>query len=65
MTRRQIKRLTGWAQKSKQVEWLRVNGVDHWVRADGYPSVPARVLSSIAAEPTRTRPNFEALRKAG
>jgi hypothetical protein len=36
-----ITQLTGRKQPRKQIQWLAMNGVKFWVRADGKPAVPA------------------------
>lgn len=65
LSREQLLDLTGYRQPRAQVEWLQKNGVLHWVRADGRPSVP---LSAITDPPVRVTgaaeftPNFDALR---
>ncbi|HEY1724001.1 MAG TPA: DUF4224 domain-containing protein [Steroidobacteraceae bacterium] len=61
LTREQLEELTGYRQPARQIGWLRKNGVQHFVRADGHPTVRA---DSIAPDrPTRTsiEPNFDAL----
>lgn len=53
--------LTGYRRASAQVRWLQLQGVPHWVRADGRPSVPR---SAIEAQPVaQQRPNWSALER--
>lgn len=64
LTRDQVVELTGYRMKSMQIQWLRNNGIRHFIARDGHP----RVLESDLTEPkskTRTRPDFEALRRLG
>lgn len=62
LTREQLLELTGYRQPGRQVAWLRKNGIEHYVRADGRPAVPA---AAIAPEPVggqgRVEPNFDAI----
>ena len=39
LTPEEVQRLTGFKQKSKQIEWLRANLIDFRVNALGYPIV--------------------------
>lgn len=56
----QLHELTGLTQSAAQVRWLRKNGIRHYIRADGRPSVPADAFTKPAAPPKR-EPNFEGL----
>lgn len=52
--------LTGYTQGAAQIRWLRKNGIQHTVRADGKPRVvPAALLPG--QQPVK-KPNFEAIR---
>lgn len=35
LTRQQLRRLTGYTQRKRQIEWLEKNGIKHFIRADG------------------------------
>lgn len=61
LTPDQLHELTGYTRKSAQVRWLRKNGVQHYVRADGRPSVPVDALGKPPDAP-RKGPNFDAIR---
>lgn len=39
LTPEQIVQLTGYRRPSKQIEWLKRNGVPYFVNAAGYPQV--------------------------
>ena len=59
----QLEELTGYVQPAAQIRWLRTNGVQHYVRADGRPVVPLSALDS--REPpakARVGPDFDAIR---
>lgn len=60
LTEDQLYELTGYTRKSAQVSWLRKNGIQHYVRADGRPSVPVTALGK--ADAPRKGPNFDAIR---
>lgn len=62
LTSEQLLQLTGYRQPAAQIRWLRRQGITHWVRADGHPSVPESALSGDRTE-LRARPNFAAIRK--
>ena len=54
----ELETLTGYVKPSKQIEWLKRNGVPHWVNAAGYPVVKAdqmdkRPVSAFALGPVR------------
>lgn len=61
LTPQQVFELTGYTQKSAQVRWLRKNGVQHYVRADGRASVPVGAIGKPSDAP-RKGPNFDAVR---
>jgi Domain of unknown function (DUF4224) len=61
LTPDQLHELTGYTRKSAQVRWLRKNGIQHYVRADGRPSVPVDVFTKPDA-PQKRQPNFDAVR---
>jgi hypothetical protein len=44
LTAAQLAELTGYVKPSKQIEWLRRNGVPHFVNAAGRPVVKADML---------------------
>ena len=44
LTAAQLHELTGYVKPSKQIEWLRANGVPHFVNAVGRPVVKADML---------------------
>lgn len=55
---KEMKRLTGYSQKSKQVDWLRSNLYLFEIDADGYPVVlKSHVLSRLGGV-TRSRPQI-------
>lgn len=61
LTPQQLYELTALTQGAAQIRWLRKNGIDHFVRADGKPRVlPAALLGR---ELPRPKPRFEALRQ--
>lgn len=45
LTREQLVELTGYVKAFKQIEWLRKNGVTHFVNAYGRPVVQSDALS--------------------
>lgn len=62
LTAEQLEELTGYRQPAAQIRWLQRQGITHWVRADGHPSVPESALAGERTE-LRARPNFAAIRK--
>jgi hypothetical protein len=42
-----IKTLTGRKNKTQQIEWLRNNGVQHYINMAGRPVVPKTAISGI------------------
>ena len=44
LTPADLRQLTGYTKPSKQIEWLRRNGVPHLVNARGHPVVRADLL---------------------
>ncbi len=44
LTADELRELSGYVMKSKQVAWLRKNGIHHYVRADGYAIVPRSAI---------------------
>lgn len=62
LTAEELVDLTGWKRASRQVAWLRKNGVKHYVRRGGRPCVPLDALAQPAtADPARPRPDFSKL----
>jgi Domain of unknown function (DUF4224) len=61
LTLDQLYELTGLTQAAAQVRWLRKNGIRHYIRADGRPSVPADAFAKPDA-PQKRQPNFDAVR---
>jgi hypothetical protein len=60
----ELERLTGSAQKSLQVEWLRSRRIRHYVNRRGEPVVAWRWLDGTAeVAALRKRPNFGSLPK--
>lgn len=53
--------LTGYRMKSRQIAWLRRNGIRFFVAKDGHPRVPRSAIEGAKA-PSPARPDFEALR---
>ena len=62
LSREEIYELTDYRQPSKQIAWLRKQGVRFMVAADGHPRVLRRDLEKPENQPSRT-PNLEALRR--
>lgn len=60
----QVRELTGLAQWAAQIRWLRRNGIQHYVRADGRPVVPVSSVSRTETQAARVEPDFAALRRA-
>lgn len=50
----QLRRMTGRAFKSKQIEWLRDNGVPFWISATGHPVVSKAVVEGRQEQPAPT-----------
>lgn len=44
LTPAEIRMLTGYKLPGKQAEWLRKNGVRHWIPATGRPVVPRSAI---------------------
>lgn len=66
LTNDEVARLTGFARSSKQVEWLRREGFEFRIAADGYPRIlRAHVFKLMGmAEATgrrRSVPDFSAV----
>lgn len=65
LTMTQLQELTGLSQSAAQVRWLQKNGIRHYVRADGRPSVTVAAIEGREGQAMqRARPNFAALHKA-
>lgn len=62
LSRDELYELTDYRRPSKQIAWLRKQGVRFMVAADGYPRVLRRDLETPANTPRNT-PNLEALRR--
>lgn len=44
-------RLTGFKPKSRQIEWLRQNGIPYWVNGTGHPVVARSSVEGRATAP--------------
>ncbi len=64
-----LRDLTGFSRPSKQIEWLRREGFEHRVGADGHPRVlKAHVMSLMGAVDNaqimrKSAPDFSSLKK--
>lgn len=61
LSRIDIERLTGYRRPTRQISWLRRNGLRFFIGADGYPRVPQANFEN----PTRQRfaePDFNSLK---
>lgn len=56
-----LRELTGYTQGAAQIRWLRKNGIQHTVRADGKPRVVPAALSPNQ-KPVPRGPNYDAIR---
>lgn len=68
LTNDQLAELTGFVRPSKQAEWLRREGFEFRVAADGHPRVlEAHVMKLMGVSDTvgkrKTSPDFTSLRK--
>lgn len=61
LTRAEVVDLTGLQRKSRQIRWLREQGIRHWVGADGHPRVPRAEIEGQPAQATSAKPDFSAL----
>ncbi len=57
--------LTGYRLAAYQVRWLQRQGITHWVRADGKPSVPRAAIEGRAVQPSAPEPDWSALARKG
>ena len=51
LTAAELEQLTGYVKPSKQIEWLRRNGVPHWVNAAGHPVVRSDLMDKQPVTP--------------
>ena len=51
-----VVRLTGYTRRSKQAEWLRANGVQFWINAQGEPIVPVSAINGSGQRATAEKP---------
>lgn len=61
LTDSEVKDMTGYGIKSKQIEYLRNNGLPHFISASGNPRVPRAILHSSPKQKARTGPRLEGL----
>lgn len=62
LSRGEVVKLTGYQRPSRQIAWLRKNGLRFFVGADGYPRVPRANLEIV--EKTRgSEPDFGSLKQ--
>lgn len=61
LTDEELRDLTGYQRPSKQIAWLKRNGVRFFVAADGHPRVLRAHLEGPRPQRT-TGPNLEAVR---
>lgn len=61
LTADELRELTGYTQGAAQIRWLRKNGIQHTVRADGKPRVIPAALSPNQ-KPLSRGPNYDAVR---
>lgn len=66
LTPDEVRELSGYRMKSKQVAWLQRNGIHHYIRADGRPMVPLAATDppKPGNEPKKFEPDFDAVRVA-
>lgn len=62
LTRDEIEQLTGYRRPTRQISWLRRNGLRFFVGADGYPRVPRANFENLA-KPRFAEPDFNSLEK--
>lgn len=65
LTPDQLRELTGYRMPAYQVRWLQRNGVRHFVRADGRPSVPVEAVTGPAAAEAARKPEWRAIERRG
>ena len=63
LTRAELKDLTGYDFKSKQITHLRDHGIPHFISATGNPRVSRSILSGPSKE-RRSKPNLSGLSRA-
>lgn len=59
----ELRTMTGYVQKSKQIKKLLEFGIPFYVDRSGRPKVYRSALEPREAKPRSARPDFEALRK--
>jgi hypothetical protein len=57
----QIADLTGYVRPRAQIRWLRTNGIRHWIKATGYPSVPESAINPAADMVNSIQPDFDSV----
>jgi len=64
LRREEVEELTGYRMPSRQIRWLREQGIPHWVAADGRPRVPRAAIEGAARrfEP-EVEPDFSVLER--
>jgi hypothetical protein len=66
LTKEDLEQLRGFTQPSAQIRWLKKQGIGHFVRNDGYPSVTWEFVNhphgkSLNMQPKAAQPNFGAI----
>lgn len=62
LTKDEVRELTGWKRKERQIRWFEDQNIDHWIGADGSPRVLYESIMPKRRElPRRRKPNFAAL----
>ena len=56
LTQAEVEALTGYKLPAYQVKWLRTNGIAHYVRRDGRPSVLRSTVETRGDTRTTQRP---------
>jgi hypothetical protein len=64
LTDDELRELTGWRRRSRQVKWLTDQGVPFYLRRDGRPVVVRSALSAAPADPERDGPNLAVARRS-
>lgn len=62
-SKKELKAFTGYERPSKQIDWLRREGVRFFVGADGYPRVLKSDLENKQNQ-RRTEPDFSQARSS-
>lgn len=62
LRREEVEELTGYRMPSRQIRWLRKQGIPHWIAADGRPRVPRAAIEGVGRPPEpAVEPDFSAL----